>query len=664
MTQKQLMSATASLAVCCATATAQNIDYASFEELFGEPVTTSAAGKPQRASEAPASMVIISGDELRRSGVISIPDILQNYAGMDVNRYTTFQREVTVRGANLPYNPRLLVLVDGRQVFLDHYGYTDWQLIGVEFAEIQQIEVVRGPNSALFGFNAVAGVVNIVTTNPIGKNDLSVRLEGGTEETEFASLVGSIALGEKAGLRVSGGYQSGAEWDSLPTSDTSDEGERYNFGTEFRAQLSEKVHLAASYNYAKTESLQQGFSYIVLPTENELQGARAVVSAETGFGLLTAQLYANTFEQSYTNTATGDLLFGNDLFSFKVDDVFQVGKHHAFRIGGEARRSEFEVNGGQFGNAVYNVLSSNAMWEWAVTPKLTFTNAGRADALDLDRDESVAPVTLFESEDYDVKETTFSYNSTVAFAWNDLTRLRASVARGAQLPSLNTVGLEVPLVFGAVATGDPTLEPSSTQSYEIAFSRQIPTLNGAFDLTAAFTDVSDAIASTQSAERILDPISGIPFLKERELGDFQTLSVEAALRGEAAEVLGWEVNYTFTDVSEDLVTPQVEFAIPLDEGTPEHKVNAIFDLVYGPFETYLVGRYRSETAQAQAGGSFNTPVFRELDAAVTADVRIGYRLENGAALWVSAENLTNDPGDGLSAFKAERRFRIGLGFNY
>jgi len=146
---------------------AQTIDYGALEHLFGEPVTTSATGSPQREADVPANMEIISADEIRRSGADNIPDILQFVAGVDVRRYGIADAEVSVRGYNQQFSPRLLVLINGRQVYLDDYSHTAWQSLPVQIDEIRQIEVVKGPNSALFGFNAAGGVINIITFDPL-----------------------------------------------------------------------------------------------------------------------------------------------------------------------------------------------------------------------------------------------------------------------------------------------------------------------------------------------------------------------------------------------------------------------------------------------------------------------------------------------------------------
>jgi hypothetical protein len=95
-------------------------------------------------------------------GATSIPDVLQFVRGIDVRRYGVADVQVGIRGYNQQYNPRLLVLVNARQVYSDDFGRVAWPTIPVQLEEIRQIEVIKGPNSALYGFNAVSGVINIL----------------------------------------------------------------------------------------------------------------------------------------------------------------------------------------------------------------------------------------------------------------------------------------------------------------------------------------------------------------------------------------------------------------------------------------------------------------------------------------------------------------------
>ena len=115
-------------------ASAQSLDYGIYEQLFAEPVTESATGMPQRASDAPANIEIITQDDIRRSGAVTIPHALQFVSGVDVRTYGIVDQEVGIRGYNQAFNPRLLVLVNGRQVYSDDYGHVNWPSIPVQLA--------------------------------------------------------------------------------------------------------------------------------------------------------------------------------------------------------------------------------------------------------------------------------------------------------------------------------------------------------------------------------------------------------------------------------------------------------------------------------------------------------------------------------------------------
>jgi outer membrane receptor for ferrienterochelin and colicins len=141
-----LLYSAAALIATSAAANAQSIDYQVMGDMFGEPVTTGATGAPQRSTEVPATMIIITQDDIASAPEYDIPGILRHYSGVDVARFSMGQGEVGIRSAASPYTPRLLVLVNGREVYLDSYGYTAWSTLPVTLEEIQQIEVVKGPS--------------------------------------------------------------------------------------------------------------------------------------------------------------------------------------------------------------------------------------------------------------------------------------------------------------------------------------------------------------------------------------------------------------------------------------------------------------------------------------------------------------------------------------
>ena len=117
-------------------ARAQSVDYQAMEQLFGEPVTTSVTGKPQRAAEAPANIEIITQDDIRRSGATTIPDVLAFVTGVDVRTYGLGAQDVGIRGYNQASNPHLMVLINGRQVYMVDYGRIVWENLPVQLSLI------------------------------------------------------------------------------------------------------------------------------------------------------------------------------------------------------------------------------------------------------------------------------------------------------------------------------------------------------------------------------------------------------------------------------------------------------------------------------------------------------------------------------------------------
>jgi len=178
-------------------ACAKAMDYGSLEQLFNEPVTTSSTGTPQRASEVSADMTIITADQIRKSGSRTIPEILVMYIpGLNVLQEGVDAFDLGIRGYQQSYQPRLLVLVDGRQVFNDGYSRMSWDNMAVNIDDIRQIEVVKGAASALFGSNAAGGVVNIITYSPIYDSNNVASFTYGTQHTTSGDATATAKGGD------------------------------------------------------------------------------------------------------------------------------------------------------------------------------------------------------------------------------------------------------------------------------------------------------------------------------------------------------------------------------------------------------------------------------------------------------------------------------------
>ncbi len=134
----------------------------SLEELV-EYRFTSMSRKEQRVVDTAAAAYVITGEEIRRSGAMSIPEALRMVPGLNVAQISRDRWAVSSRGFNERFSSKLLVLVDGRSIYSPMFSGVLWETQDTLMEDIERIEVIRGPGAALWGTNAMNGVINIVT---------------------------------------------------------------------------------------------------------------------------------------------------------------------------------------------------------------------------------------------------------------------------------------------------------------------------------------------------------------------------------------------------------------------------------------------------------------------------------------------------------------------
>jgi len=151
------------------------------EELMSVEVT-SVSKKKQKLSESAAAIFVITQEDLRRSGVTSIPEALRMVPGVQVARITNNQWAISARGFNDRFSNKLLVLIDGRAIYNSLFAGVTWETQDTVLEDIQRIEVIRGPGGTLWGANAVNGVINIITKKSQDTQGLLVSGIAGSEE--------------------------------------------------------------------------------------------------------------------------------------------------------------------------------------------------------------------------------------------------------------------------------------------------------------------------------------------------------------------------------------------------------------------------------------------------------------------------------------------------
>jgi iron complex outermembrane receptor protein len=172
-------------------------------EKLMQMTVNSPSKKPETLSDVAASIFVITDEDIRRSGVTSIPEALRLSPGVEVARQDSHTWAISSRGFNDEFANQLLVLIDGRSVYTPLFAGVYWDVQDLMLEDISRIEVIRGPGATLWGANAVNGVINITTKS--AKDTQGVLLSGGigSEEVGFGARYG-MQVQDKGYLRIYG----------------------------------------------------------------------------------------------------------------------------------------------------------------------------------------------------------------------------------------------------------------------------------------------------------------------------------------------------------------------------------------------------------------------------------------------------------------------------
>lgn len=154
------------------------------EKLMSLEVTT-ASRRSQKLSEVASAVFVITQDDIRRSGVTSIPEALRMAPGVEVARVGTDKWAISIRGFNGRFADKLQVLMDGRSVYNPLFAGVQWEQQDTLLEDIERIEVIRGPNASVWGANAVNGIINIITKKAAQTQGLLLTAGGGSFERGF-----------------------------------------------------------------------------------------------------------------------------------------------------------------------------------------------------------------------------------------------------------------------------------------------------------------------------------------------------------------------------------------------------------------------------------------------------------------------------------------------
>ncbi|RMG44840.1 MAG: TonB-dependent receptor [Candidatus Dadabacteria bacterium] len=177
------------------------------EELMQVEIT-SVSKKAEKLFTAPSAIFVITEQDIRRSGATSIPELLRMVPGLHVAQIDANKWAIASRGDNSLFANQLLVLIDGRSVYTPLFSGVFWEQPDYPLQDIKRIEVIRGPGASMWGSNAVAGVINIITKSADETEGTLISGLAGSEHPGEGTIRYGRKLGENTSARIYADYDN------------------------------------------------------------------------------------------------------------------------------------------------------------------------------------------------------------------------------------------------------------------------------------------------------------------------------------------------------------------------------------------------------------------------------------------------------------------------
>ena len=299
---------------------------------------TSVSKRPESLSEAPAAVFVITAADIRRSGAVSLPEVLRLAPNLEVAKINAYSWTVTARGFNSPETAnKLLVLIDGRSVYEPISSTILWQQVDVTLDNIDRIEVVSGPGGTLWGANAVNGVINIITKDAADTQGVYMRATAGVYKRTLTARFGG-KLNARTSYRIfADGFTTGAAHLAAPTDQGSDAFRGLHGGFALDGRLDHGSYTVKGEAYDNS-IVNDGGSF----TGYSLAGGWTRDLA--GGSEVSLNAYVDHDVRDQPNAIKSPLYESRDTFNIDAQQTLAIGDRHQFVWGGELRtwREDFQ----------------------------------------------------------------------------------------------------------------------------------------------------------------------------------------------------------------------------------------------------------------------------------------------------------------------------------
>jgi vitamin B12 transporter len=596
----------------------------------------SAALEPVSAADVASSVTVITREQIEQRQVKYLTELLRDVPGFAVSQSggPGTLTQVRVRGAEAN---QLLVLIDGIRAN-DPASGDEFQFQFATTANIERIEIIRGPQSAIWGTDALAGVINIIRRKDVVEDSFAASAEYGSFKSLDLALDGSIS---RENLRLSGGLSymntdgtnisrqgneddaadnttanlaievdAGDTWtlllSSLHVDATSDFDDFDNFITGLPTDADRESR--ARRDYVKGEARWQ-------PVDSAWSGSLAAGWVDTdnrnfAGGMWDSTTAANSLElRARASVLLGDREAGNHRLSFALDqDDIDFSQRGIASPWGDPNQ-----------NQSYRVTGYAAEYVGKPTESFSWTVNGRQD-------------------DYSDFEDVFTWQLAASQGIGDSLRLRASTGTGSKAPTF----IERFGFYPDFFIGNPDLKPETSRGWELG--AEVTLLSQSLVLGAAWFDqrLEDEIDGF-----VFNPASG-SFTASNKSGDSKRQGLELTMAGQLADSFNLNASYTYLDATE--ITPSGERV--REARRPRHmaSLNANYQFADQRGNLNLNINYNGEQLDNFFPPPFFAPEQVTLDGFTVVDLAASWKLTDSLEITGRVSNLFDEDYEEILGF--------------
>jgi iron complex outermembrane receptor protein len=603
----------------------------SFEELMNVEVT-SVSRTREVLRDAAAAVAVVTNETLRRSGATSIPDALRLVPGIHVGEQTSSSWAVSARGFSNVNSEKLLVLSDSRSIYTPLVSGVFWDMQDYLLEDVERIEVIRGPGAALWGSNAVNGVINITTRSARDTHGLYAQGSAGSfDRASFAVRYGGETSGG-VNYRVYGKYLDRDETDHLSTT----EDDAWNL-----AHLGFRTDWDGNSRDAFTV---QGDAYS--GTEGQLVPAITVIGRPGPVGPLQSDMQGGNllarWRRTYDDTSDMQLRAYYD-YTQRDDPSFK-DTLHTFDLDFQRRFTAFSRHEILWG-AAYRVTDNRnepgALW--ALEPEVA-TDQLFSGFIQDQISFSKVRVTLgtkLEHNDY----SGFELQTSVRFAWVPRANhtLWSAISRAARVPTRFERDVRVDASDPAGnpvirLVGNDDFESEELTAYEAGYRWQpLDTLS--LDLALFYNDY-DKLAAVELGTPFIDTVTGQTVIPVESQNMMHGHTSGAELQVDWQPIDAWRLTASYSHIDMQLTPEGLDLNRNerLEDSTPRNLAGLRSFLTLGQrLELDAQLRYQSRIRATPL-----SVAIEGIDSYTELDLRVGWRASGQWMFSLVGQNLLHD----------------------